>query len=60
MDMGVVHGWHTIWHKMYLVDILFMILYFIVDISFASWCMVWHKLDARTGPRIIIGRADHS
>jgi hypothetical protein len=26
MYMGVVHGGHTIWYMMYLVDVLFMIL----------------------------------
>jgi hypothetical protein len=36
MYMGVVHDGHTTWYMMYLVDVLFMILYFIVDISFAS------------------------
>jgi hypothetical protein len=54
MYMDVVHGWHIVWHMMYLVDVLFMILYFIVDISFASSCMVWHDFDAWIGPRIII------
>jgi hypothetical protein len=46
MYMGVVHDEHTFWYRMYLVDILFMILYFIVDISFASCCLVWHEFDA--------------
>ena len=36
MYMGVVHGWHTIWYMFYLVDVLIMILYFIVDIYFSS------------------------
>jgi hypothetical protein len=30
---------------------------FIVDIYFASWCMVWHEFDAWKGPMIIIERA---
>ena len=29
---------------------------FIVDIYFASWCMVWHEFDKWTGPRIVIER----
>jgi hypothetical protein len=29
---------------MYLGDILFMILYFIDDVSFVSLCMVWQSL----------------
>jgi hypothetical protein len=54
MYMGVVHGGHTIWYMMYLVDILFMILYFIVDISFVSWHGM--NFDAWTGRRIVIER----
>jgi hypothetical protein len=54
MYMGVVHGGHTIWYMMYLVDVLFMILYFIVDISFVSWYGT--SFDAWTGPRIVIER----
>jgi hypothetical protein len=57
MYMGVVYGWHTIWHMMHLVDVLFMILYFIVDIYFSSLCMGWYEFDAWAGPRIIIERA---
>jgi hypothetical protein len=54
MYIGVVHDEHTFWYRMYLVDVLFMILYFIVDISFVSW----HGMifDAWKGPRIIIER----
>jgi hypothetical protein len=36
MYTGVVHDEHTFWYKMYLVDILLMIIYFIVDISVVS------------------------
>ena len=54
MYMGVVHGGHTFWYRMYLVDIFLMILYFIVDIYFASWCLVWHEFDAWIGPSIVI------
>jgi hypothetical protein len=27
MYMGIVHGCHIVWHMMYMVDVLFMILY---------------------------------
>jgi hypothetical protein len=54
MHLGVVHGWNTIWYMMYLVDVLFMILYFIVDIYFVSWYGM--SFDAWTGPRIVIER----
>lgn len=46
--------WAHILYRMYLVDILLMILYFIVDISFVSWWLVWHEFDAWTSPRIVI------
>jgi hypothetical protein len=52
MYMGIVHGGHTIWYMMYLVDVLFMILYFIVDISFVSWYGM--SFNAWIGPRISI------
>ena len=54
MYMGVVHDGHTIWYMMYLVDVLFIILYFIVDITFVSWYGT--SFDAWTGLRIVIER----
>jgi hypothetical protein len=60
MYMGVVHGWHTIWHEIYLVDVLFTIFYSFLTYLFSSWCMIWHEFDVWTGPSIVIGRQDHS
>jgi hypothetical protein len=52
MYMGVVHDVKTIWYMMHLVDVSFMIIYFIFDISFVSWYGT--SFDAWTSPRIII------
>jgi hypothetical protein len=31
-----VHGWHMVWHRMYMVDVLFMILYSLLTYIFSS------------------------
>jgi hypothetical protein len=52
MYMDIVYGGHTIWYMMYLVDVLFMIIYFIFDIYFLPWYGM--SFNAWTCPRIII------
>jgi hypothetical protein len=47
MYMGVVHGWHTIWHMMYLVDVFFMILYSLLTYLFLH--DVWYDMSLMHG-----------
>jgi hypothetical protein len=47
MYMGVVHGWNIVWHMMYMVDVLFMILY-----SFLTYIFlhdVWYGMSLMHG-----------
>jgi hypothetical protein len=53
MYMVDVHGWHMVWHMMYMVDGLFMIHF--IDISFSSWLM--HEIVCMIGIHLMYGMA---